>query len=32
VNRLKIDYQRPGRDELNTHFASLGLTGPYWQI
>jgi len=32
VNRLKIDYQRPGRDELNAHFASLGLTGPYWQI
>jgi len=31
-HRLKIDYQRPGRDDLNAHFASLGLTGPYWQI
>lgn len=30
--RLKIDYVRPGRDELNAHFASLGLTGPYWQL
>ncbi|MDP8904849.1 MAG: alkylmercury lyase family protein [Chloroflexota bacterium] len=30
--RLAIDYARPGRDELNAHFASLGLTGPYWQI
>jgi hypothetical protein len=32
ANRLKIDYVRPGRDELNARFASLGLTGPYWQI
>ena len=32
ADRLKIDYVRPGRDALNTHFASLGLTGPYWQI
>jgi hypothetical protein len=31
-DRLRIDYARPGRDELNAHFASLGLTGPYWQI
>ena len=31
-DRLKIDYTRPGHDELNAHFASLGLTGPYWQI
>lgn len=30
--RLSLDYVRPGRDELNAHFASLGLTGPYWQI
>jgi Alkylmercury lyase len=30
--RLKIDYVRPGRDELMAHFAALGLTGPYWQI
>ncbi len=32
ADRMKIDYVRPGRDELNTHFAALGLTGPYWQI
>lgn len=31
-NRLKIDFTRPGRDELAAHFESLGLTGPYWQI
>jgi hypothetical protein len=31
-DRLKIDFTRPSRDELNAHFASLGLTGPYWQI
>jgi len=31
-DRLKLDYTRPSRDELNAHFASLGLTGPYWQI
>ena len=32
AGRLSIDYARPSRDELNSHFASLGLTGPYWQI
>jgi hypothetical protein len=32
ADRLKVDYQRPGRDALNAHFASLGLTGPYWQV
>jgi len=32
ADRLKIDYVRPGRDELNAHFAALGLTGPYWQL
>jgi hypothetical protein len=31
-DRLRIDYARPGRDELKAHFASLGLTGPFWQI
>ena len=30
--RLQIDYGRPGRDELNAHFASLGLPEPYWRI
>jgi hypothetical protein len=32
ARRLQIDYARPSRDELNAHFAALGLTGPYWQI
>lgn len=32
TDRLKIDYARPGRDELNAHFAGLGFSGPYWQI
>jgi hypothetical protein len=31
-DRLKLDYVRPGRDELNAHFAALGLSGPYWRI
>ncbi len=30
--KLSIDYLRPGREELMAHFASLGLTGPYWQL
>jgi hypothetical protein len=30
--RLEIDYERPGKDELNRHFATLGLAGPYWQL
>jgi alkylmercury lyase-like protein len=30
--KLSIDYVRPGRDELMAHFASIGLTGPYWQL
>ncbi len=30
--RLEIDYTRPSRDELNAHFAALGLTEPYWRI
>jgi hypothetical protein len=30
--RLRIDYERPSRDELNAHFASLGLAQPYWRI
>ncbi len=29
--KLSIDYERPGIDQLRAHFASLGLTGPYWQ-
>ncbi len=30
--RLELDYERPGREALNSLFARLGLTGPYWQI
>jgi hypothetical protein len=30
--KLELDYARPGRDELLAHFASLGLTGPYWSL
>jgi hypothetical protein len=29
--KLSIDYERPNIDQLRAHFASLGLTGPYWQ-
>lgn len=32
ADRLKLEYERPGRDRLNEHFAALGLTGPYWSI
>jgi hypothetical protein len=32
AKKLSIDYARPGRDQLTTHFASLGLTSPYWQM
>ena len=32
ARKLFIDYTRPGRDELMAHFASLGLTSPYWRI
>ena len=31
-DRLTLDYERPGRDELNAHFAALGLSGRYWSI
>lgn len=32
ASKFAIDYARPGRDELLAHFASIGLTGPYWQL
>lgn len=31
-HRIEIDYARPSRDELNAHFAALGLAEPYWRI
>lgn len=30
--KLQLDYARPTRDELLDHFATLGLTGDYWQL
>jgi hypothetical protein len=30
--RLEIDFVRPGRDELNAHFARLGLGADYWRV
>jgi len=32
ADKLSMNYRRLGIDELRAHFASLGLTGPYWQI
>lgn len=32
ADKLSMSYRRPGIDELRAHFASLGLTSPYWQI
>jgi hypothetical protein len=29
-NRLTMESRRPGRDEMVAIFASLGLTGPFW--
>ncbi len=31
ADKLSMDYRRPGIDDLRAHFASLGLTRPYWQ-
>lgn len=30
--KLKLDYTRPTKDELLAHFASLALTGDFWQL
>jgi hypothetical protein len=29
-NRLTVESRRPGADEMVAIFASLGLTGPFW--
>lgn len=29
-NRLTVDSRRPGPDEMVSIFASIGLTGPFW--
>ena len=31
-DRLKLEYVRPSKDELVVHFATLGLTGPFWAL
>lgn len=30
--RLELGYARPPRDELVAHFATMGLTGDFWEI
>ena len=30
ANRLTAESRRPGADEMVSVFASLGLTGPFW--
>jgi len=30
--KFDLDYARPSRDQLLAHFASMSLTGDYWQI
>lgn len=30
ANRLTVESCRPGSDEMVSIFASLGLTGPFW--
>jgi hypothetical protein len=30
ANRLTVESRRPGADEMVGIFASLGLTGPFW--
>jgi hypothetical protein len=30
--RLEPDFRRPTREEAQAIFASVGLTGPFWQL
>jgi hypothetical protein len=30
ANRLRVQSRRPGADEMVSIFASIGLTGPFW--
>jgi len=30
ANRLTVESRRPGPDEMVSVFASIGLTGPFW--
>src|SRR2546425_375270 len=31
-DKLRAEYVRPGKDELISHFRSLGLTGEFWRL
>ena len=31
-HKLKFDYERPQRDDMNRHFRKIGLTGPFWEF
>lgn len=31
-DKLRVEYVRPGKDELVAHFRSLGLTGEFWRL
>ena len=31
-DKLRAEYVRPGKDELITHFRSLGLAGDFWRL
>jgi hypothetical protein len=30
ANRITVESRRPGADEMVSIFASIGLTGPFW--
>jgi hypothetical protein len=32
ANRLTVESRRPARDEMMSIFASIGLTGPFWDL
>ena len=29
-NKMSLDYVRPSKDQMLTHFQSLGLTSDFW--
>ncbi|HYS99782.1 MAG TPA: organomercurial lyase [Thermoplasmata archaeon] len=31
-DKMKLDYTRPGKDQLVAHFRDLGLSGEFWQL
>lgn len=32
AGKITLDYERPTKDQLLAHFASMGLTGQYWTL